>query len=76
MTIIFFFYQNSTVKIFNINGLLIRELTQDNGQILGSRASWNGKDDQNNQVPSGIYLYLVYNTEGLTGTGKIAVVRP
>jgi ligand-binding sensor domain-containing protein len=67
---------NSTVKILTINGRLIRELNQDNGAVLGSRAQWDGRDANNRKVASGVYLFLVYNEEGLTRTGKISVVRP
>ena len=67
---------NHKVKIFNINGRLTKVLSQDNGSIQGSRAFWDGHDSNNNLVPSGIYIYLVFNDEGLTGRGKIAVVKP
>jgi hypothetical protein len=67
---------NATVKIVNINGRLTQVLSQENGMIQGSRASWDGRDSNNKLVPSGIYLYLVYNEEGLTGKGKIAVLKP
>jgi hypothetical protein len=67
---------NSSVKILNINGHLVRELTEVSGEIEGSRATWNGKDDQNKWVPSGIYLYMVFNEEGLTTSGKISVIKP
>jgi ligand-binding sensor domain-containing protein len=67
---------NSTVKILNINGHLVRELTASGGEIDGSRATWNGKDVQNKWVPSGIYLYLIFNEEGLKNSGKISVIKP
>jgi ligand-binding sensor domain-containing protein len=67
---------NATVKIFDINGRLTQILSQENGTILGSRAYWDGKDSKNNLVSSGIYIYLVFNDEGITGRGKIAVVKP
>jgi len=66
----------STVKILTINGRLIRELNQDNGYVIGSRAEWDGRDAGNRRVASGIYLFIVYNEEGLTRSGKISVVRP
>jgi ligand-binding sensor domain-containing protein len=66
----------ASVKILNINGRLIRELTPENGMIQGSRATWDGKDSEEKLVPSGIYIYLVYNDEGITGSGKIAVIKP
>jgi hypothetical protein len=67
---------NSQVKIFNISGILVRRLSSDKGTVQGSRAIWNGKDENGTTVPSGIYIFLVYNEQGQTGTGKIAVLRP
>ena len=67
---------NATVKILNLNGHLVRELNEISGDIEGSRAIWDGKDTQDKWVPSGIYFYLIFNEEGLTGTGKISVIKP
>jgi ligand-binding sensor domain-containing protein len=67
---------DASVKILNINGRLVRELTEANGNIKGSRAIWDGKDIYNNWVPSGIYLFLIYNEEGLKNSGKISVIKP
>jgi ligand-binding sensor domain-containing protein len=66
---------NSTVKILNINGELVRVLSEENGLIQGSRAQWDGRDSNNNLVASGIYIYLVYTEEGVTGKGKLSVIR-
>ncbi len=66
---------NSRVKIFNLSGVLIRELNADDGAIEGSRAVWDGRDSRYNSVASGIYIYLAYNDEGMNGSGKIAVIR-
>ena len=65
----------STVKILNINGKLVRMLTTENGGIEGGRAIWDGKNLQDRNVSSGIYLYLIYTDEGITGSGKIAVIN-
>ena len=67
---------NSQVKIFNVRGILVRRLSSDRGTVQGSRATWDGKDESGTSVPSGIYIFLVYNEQGQTGTGKIAVLRP
>lgn len=66
---------NSTVKILNINGKLIKLLSEENGLVKGSRAYWNGRDSKNNLVASGIYIYLIYTEDGVTGKGKISVIR-
>jgi len=66
---------NSIVKIFTLNGLLVRELNADNGTVDGSRAFWDGRDSAGNFVSSGIYLYTGYDPEGNSTAGKIAVIR-
>lgn len=73
--------QNSTVKIFTLNGRLIRTLnanqfsTNNNPTLNGSRAYWDGKDLQGNRVSTGVYLYAAYTLEGKSVSGKIAVIR-
>jgi ligand-binding sensor domain-containing protein len=66
---------NSTVKIYTINGKLIKTLTVENNDILGGRALWNGLDDSDHAVSSGVYFFLAYNAEGNSVAGKIAVIR-
>ncbi|MCK5033084.1 MAG: T9SS type A sorting domain-containing protein, partial [Calditrichia bacterium] len=66
---------NSTVKILNINGKLIRVLSENNGLVQGSRAQWDGRDSNKNKVASGIYIFLVYTEEGVVGKGKLSVIR-
>ncbi|MHB2154631.1 two-component regulator propeller domain-containing protein [Calditrichota bacterium GD2] len=72
---------NSTVKILNINGKLVRELTPKtllkDGTLAvdGGRAYWDGLDATGNRVASGIYLFLAISEEGKTISGKIAVIR-
>ena len=72
---------NSTVKIFTLNGALIRELRADItfgegiSTVEGSRAYWDGRDRNGNMVSSGIYLYAAYTVDGKSVSGKIAVIR-
>jgi ligand-binding sensor domain-containing protein len=66
---------NSTVKILNINGKLVRILSEENGLVEGSRATWDGRDSNNKIVASGIYIYLIYSEEGVIGKGKLSVIR-
>ena len=73
--------QNSTVKIFTINGRMVRELTPktvlSDGTVAvdGGRAYWDGLDALGKKVASGIYLYLAYTEDGKSTTGKFAVIR-
>jgi len=66
----------ASIKILNMNGRLVRVLSESNGMVEGGRAVWDGRDETNSKVPSGIYLYLIYNDEGITGNGKVAVIKP
>jgi len=66
---------NSTVKIFDLNGSLVRELSVDNRSVDGSRAEWDGRDLLGNKVASGIYLFMAFTAEGKAKAGKFAVIR-
>jgi ligand-binding sensor domain-containing protein len=66
---------NSTIRIFDINGKLIRELNAENGDINGFHANWDGKNLRGISVGSGVYLALLYDLEGNTKTIKIAVLQ-
>ncbi len=72
---------HSTVKIFTLNGVLVRQLdtgsfySNGNPTLEGSRAFWDGRDHSGRVVNSGIYLYAAYTIEGQSVSGKIAVIR-
>ncbi len=66
---------NSIVKIYTLNGKLIKTLTVENNDISGGRAVWNGYDDAGHPVSSGVYYYLAYTNEGDSVSGKIALIR-
>jgi hypothetical protein len=66
----------ASVKILNVNGRLVRTLSRENGRVEGGRATWDGRDQSNAKVSSGVYIYLIYNEEGITASGKIAVINP
>lgn len=65
----------ASIKILDINGDLIRELTAGTGEIKGRQGFWDGRDDNNRLVASGIYLAFVFTNTELKATTKIAVVR-
>ena len=60
----------STVKLFTIAGHFIRTLISS-----GDRASWDLKNASGDLVGSGIYLYLVTDSQGRQSRGKLAVIR-
>ena len=61
----------STVKIFTVSAHWVATRTADtNGQ-----ATWNLKTDGGDNVASGIYLYLITDSQGDKAHGKFGVIR-
>ncbi|MBC8527466.1 MAG: T9SS type A sorting domain-containing protein, partial [Candidatus Cloacimonetes bacterium] len=52
---------NPSIKIYNIKGELVKHLSIFNNQ---SSIEWDGKDSNNNDVVSGIYLYKLETDKG------------
>jgi len=66
--------EESEVKIYSINGELIRSYEMD--QVPGAQVCWDGRDDSGKLVPSGIYLFVAFvESSGASAVGKVAVVR-
>ncbi len=64
--------KNSSIRIFNINGNLIRDFKSPGGKI----AFWDGKDLDGNLVPTGVYIIVAYDEEANNvKTSKVAVIR-
>ncbi|MFH1097144.1 MAG: gliding motility-associated C-terminal domain-containing protein [Candidatus Desantisbacteria bacterium] len=59
-----------TISIYNSAGEQVRVLRQYSNEGV----EWDGNNDQGESVASGIYFYLIKNTEGKR-TGKIGLVR-
>ena len=49
--------ENVSLKVFNINGQLIRTLTNENLPAGKFERTWDGKNEIGNEVSSGIYIY-------------------
>ena len=60
----------ASVKIFTINGRLVREL-----KAAGTKATWNRLNESGERVSSGLYLYTVTDSQGRKMRGKLAIVR-
>ena len=60
-----------TIKIFNINGDLLREIAHDNGLAW---ASWDLLTKYNQEIAPGMYIYVIESDLGKT-KGTFAVVR-
>ncbi len=64
--------RDSEIKIISISGKVLKTFTTPGG---GS-ATWDGKDENGEQVSSGIYLIVAYDKEGNNvGVTKAAVIR-
>ncbi|MDI6781777.1 MAG: FlgD immunoglobulin-like domain containing protein, partial [bacterium] len=66
------------IEIYNLAGELIRKMElgeQSAGKYEGNEAAkWNGCNQSNDRVASGIYIYM-FRAGSYKGTGKIGVVR-
>lgn len=66
--------ENVAVKIFSIDGTLIKSFGRE--QVPGAQIAWDGRDEKGELVPSGVYLFMAFVEEtGASAVGKVAVVR-
>ena len=67
---------NTKVKlsVYNINGQLVNILVDTKMKTGNHKIVWDGKDQNNNQLPSGIYLYKI-ETEIYTSTKKMMLLK-
>jgi len=63
-----------SIRVFSVNGQLVRTLRQESGNPGTYEVRWNGKDDQGRQAPSGIYFVSVQ--QGLmNSTTRLVLAR-
>jgi hypothetical protein len=60
---------DTRVSIFDLGGRLLRRL-----DLAEAEEGWDGRDQQGQAVPTGVYLVLVSSSTG-SGSGKLAVIR-
>lgn len=63
----FNFSENGVVRLYSIAGELIREIQ------IGQK--WNGKNEQGQDVVSGVYVFVLTDDGGNIGRGKILLIR-
>jgi ligand-binding sensor domain-containing protein len=64
--------KNTSIKIIDVSGKSIRTFVTPGGRV----AFWDGRDDDGNYVPSGIYILVAYDEEANSvTTAKIAVIK-
>jgi ligand-binding sensor domain-containing protein len=64
----FNFKGTTEVRIFTLSGELVREGISNTG-------GWDGRNDSGALVAGGLYLFYIVTPEGVSHTGKIAVIR-
>jgi len=70
-------FGSKTVKIYTINGALVKNIPLDDPIAggFGGQAIWDGRNDRGEQITSGIYLVVVVTEDGKTHLSKVAVIR-
>jgi hypothetical protein len=61
---------DATVKIFTVSGRWVKSVSS-----TGSQATWDLKNDSGDTVASGLYIYLVTDSQGNKARGKFSVIR-
>jgi len=51
--------ENISIKIYNVSGQVIKEITRDQNQAGEYEVVWDGKNDFGNRVSSGTYFYQI-----------------
>jgi hypothetical protein len=71
---------NVRIKIYTVAGRLIKQLEESNILARFVKIDWNGRDEDNNQIANGTYLYklIVESSDGSyqnTALSKIVIMR-
>jgi len=64
----------ATLNIYNLKGQLIKTLLKDNILSGEHKLIWDGKDNQGNNVASGVYLYKL-NMNGSSQIKKMLLLK-
>ena len=63
-----------SLKIFDVNGRLVKTLVSENLSPGEKSATWRGDDDRGNRVASGVYFYSI-ETPGFRETRKLVLMK-
>jgi len=63
-----------TLKVYNIRGQLVRTLVDEHEPAGHHSAIWNGMDDADQVVSSGVYFYRL-ETGGFVSTKKMVLLK-
>jgi hypothetical protein len=62
---------NSTVKLFTASGHKVKELSAQSSGL----STWDLTNDSGDKVASGVYIYLITDSQGDKVRGKVAVIK-
>jgi hypothetical protein len=65
---------NVSIDIYNIKGQKVKTLVNEFKQAGNHNVVWNGRDDNNHQVASGVYLYKMRNGK-FSSTRKMILMK-
>ena len=63
-----------TLRIFNVNGQLVRTLVDGVETPGQKRVTWNGRNERGQRVTTGVYFYRLQAT-GFTKTLKMVMLK-
>jgi N-acetylneuraminic acid mutarotase len=67
--------ENTEIIIYNLKGQIVKKFIIHNpSSIIPNQIIWNGKDESNNPVTSGIYFYRIKSTNSMK-TKKMTLLR-
>jgi hypothetical protein len=64
-----------SIRIFSVDGRLVRSLSEEPGTAGTNQVHWNGKDDGGRPVPSGLYFVKVEQGSSISSVSKLSVLR-
>jgi hypothetical protein len=64
--------KGATIKIYTLTGECVKTIEEKDGDGV---AIWDGKNEENKPLATGIYIYLITNPEGKRCTGKIVIIK-
>jgi len=65
---------NVQIDVFNIKGEKVKTLVNEHMDAATHTVTWNGNDDENNTVTSGVYFYKM-QANGFTSTKKMIMMK-
>ncbi len=66
---------NNSLKIMTVSGQVVRTIEAGDPAIRGYQALWDGRNNEDDLVGSGVYLIFVYDDESLNDVAKITVIK-